>query len=62
MVIIQIETLHTLSVLKKAKLKKMYFTITHFCEWQVFENFEFINFSPKEKRIRKRQLSQGIFG
>ena len=45
--------------MKKAKLKKMYFTSTHFCEWQVFENFEFINFSPKEKRIRKRQLSKG---
>ena len=28
---------------------------------QVFENFEFINFSPKEKGT-KRQLNQGIFG
>ena len=27
---------------------------------QVFENFEFINFSPKEKGT-KRQLNQGIF-
>ena len=33
-----------------------------FCEKRVFENFEFINFSPKEKRIRKRQLNQGTFG
>ena len=22
---------------------------TYFCEWQVFENFEFLNFSLKEK-------------
>ena len=33
-----------------------------FCEKRVFENFEFINFSPKEKGIRKRQLNQGTFG
>ena len=57
MVVIQIETLHTLSVLISAcihvcELKKPYFASTYFYEWQVFESFEFINFSPKEKRIR----------
>ena len=31
---------------------------TYFCKCQVFENFEFINFSHKEKRIQKRQLNQ----
>ena len=31
-------------------------------ERQVFESFEFINFSPKKKRIRKKQLNQGTFG
>ena len=33
-----------------------------FSKWQVYENFVFINFSLKEKRIRKGQLNQGIFG
>ena len=33
---------------------------TYVCKWQAFENFEFINFRPKEKRIRKRQLNQRI--
>ena len=42
--------------------KKSYFASTCFCEKRVFENFEFINFSPKEKGIRKRQLNQGTFG
>ena len=35
-----------------------HFTSTYFCKWQVFENFKFMNFSPKGKRIRKRQLNQ----
>ena len=66
-VVIQIETLHTLSVLIFAyiyfcELKKSYFARTYFWEWTVFENFEVINFSSKEKRIRKRQLNQEIFG
>ena len=30
------------------------FVTTYFCEWQVFENSDFINFSPKEKKVRKR--------
>ena len=56
--VIQIEPLHTLSVLIFAgiyfcELKKSYFVGTYFCKWQVFENFEFIDFRPKEKRIRK---------
>ena len=38
------------------------FASTYLCEWQVFENFEFTNLSPKEKRIRKKQLNQGTFG
>ena len=38
------------------------FVSTYLCEWQVFENIEFTNFSPKEKRIRKKQLNQGTFG
>ena len=64
-VIILIETLHTLSILIFActyfcELKKSYFVSTYVCEWQAFENFEFINFRPKEKRIRKRQLNQRI--
>ena len=33
------------------RAKKSYFVGTYFCKWQVFENFEFIDFSPKEKRI-----------
>ena len=32
------------------RAKKSYFGSTYFCEWQVFENFELINFNPKEKR------------
>ena len=44
------------------ELKKSYFASTYFCEWQVFENFEFINFTPKEKRIRKRQFNHEICG
>ena len=27
-----------------------------FREWQIFENFEFLNFRSREKRIRKKQL------
>ena len=27
----------------------LYFASTSFCEWQVFENFQFLNFSPYEK-------------
>ena len=60
-VINQIETLHTLSIL--------IFACIYFCELKkiVFHkylffpngNFEFINFNRIEKRIRKRQLSQG---
>ena len=42
--------------------KKLFFASIYFCKWQVFENFEIINFSPKEKRIRKRQLNQRMFG
>ena len=38
------------------------FARAYLCEWQAFENFEFTNFSPKEKRIRKKQLNQGTFG
>ena len=38
------------------KLKKFYFASTFFCEWQVFEDFEFVNFSPIEKRIWKRLI------
>ena len=65
--LVQTETLHTLSILIFAciyscELKKSYFASAYFFEWQVFQNFEFINFSPKEKRLRKRQLNQGIFG
>ena len=37
-----------------SQAKKSYFASTYFREWQAFDNFEFINFSPKEKRIRKR--------
>ena len=67
MVVIQIETLHTLGVLiftciYFCKLKKSYFASICFCKWKVFENFKFINFSPKEKTIRKRRLNQWIFG
>ena len=64
---IQIETLYTLSVLIFAYLflrakKNRISRVLPFYEWQVFENFGFINFSPIEKRIRKRQLNQGIYG
>ena len=31
---------------------KFYFVSTYICKWKVFQNFKFINFSPKEK-IRK---------
>ena len=44
--------------LKKNRISR----VLVFCEKRVFENFEFINFSPKEKGIRKRQLNQGTFG
>ena len=62
MVIIQIETLHTLSILISAciyfcELKKRILRVLIFYEWQVFDNFEFINFSPIEKWIRKIQLN-----
>ena len=37
------------------ELKKSDFASTYFCEWQE-------KFLPQEKRIRKRQLNQGISG
>ena len=30
-------------------MRLLYFASTYICKWQVFENFEFLNFSPKEK-------------
>ena len=41
------------------RAKKSYFGSTYFCEWQVFENFELINFNPKEK-IKKTVESRDI--
>ena len=38
------------------KLKKSYFASTYFCKWQVFENFEFINFIPKEEKNKKKAV------
>ena len=32
------------------------YNIAHFREWQIFENFEFLNFRSREKGIRKKQL------
>ena len=32
------------------------YNIAYFREWQIFENFEFLNFRPRGKRIRKKQL------
>ena len=32
------------------------YNIAYFREWQIFENFEFLNFRSREKRIRKKQL------
>ena len=55
----QIETLHTLSVLIFAciyfcELKKLYFASTYFLQLASFWKFRvYINFSPIEKRTRK---------
>ena len=38
------------------ELKKSYFASTYFCEWQVFENFEFINFTPPKKKNKKKTV------
>ena len=64
-VITQIETLHTLSVLIFAciyfcKLKKIVFPENLFLRMASFWKFAFINFNPKDKRLRKRQLNQGM--
>ena len=40
--------------------KKILFREYLFLQMEIFENFKFINFSPKEKRIRKRLESRDI--
>ena len=64
-VIILIETLHILSILIFActyfcELKKITFREYLCLQMASFWKFEFINFRPKEKRKRKRQLNQRI--
>ena len=39
--------------------KKLYFVSTYFCEWQVYENFEFINLAPKKKEQEKDSWIKG---